>query len=63
VFLKLFRMNEATLMRGRPDGGGRSARGEDALYGRAAVASGGLLFEALGNLRDGCAAATSRALD
>jgi hypothetical protein len=42
--------------------GGKSARGEDALYGRAAVASGGL-FDALGNLRDSRAAAAGRPLD
>jgi hypothetical protein len=33
------------------------------LQGRRKRSSGGLLFEALGNLRDGGAAATSRALD
>ena len=57
MFLKLFRMNEAA------GWWERSARRDHALYGRAAVASGGLLFEALGNLRDGGAAATGRALD
>jgi len=36
VFLKLFGMNEATLMRGPPDGGKRSARTDNALHGAGA---------------------------
>jgi hypothetical protein len=36
VFLKLFGMNEATLMRGPPDGGERSARADNALHGAGA---------------------------
>jgi hypothetical protein len=36
VFLKLFGMNEATLMRGPPDGGERSARTDNALHGAGA---------------------------
>ena len=36
MFLKLFGMNEATLMRGPPDGGKRSARTDNALHGAGA---------------------------
>jgi hypothetical protein len=36
VFLNLFGMNEATLMRGPPDGGKRSARTDNALHGAGA---------------------------